>query len=150
MEALDKNKAESARAVLIQQFLIMERRLWYGITWPSCLMTILLGTSLAYHYLPLSENPWLMAKLLLVGTLVLYHIQCGQLYRKLKAGQCRWGPMQLRLWNEVATVFLVAIIFVAVLKDALSWKWALGGTVALILALALGIRIYRQKRNPPR
>lgn len=36
------------RDILEDQYKIMEWRLWYIITWPSCVLTVLFGTLLLY------------------------------------------------------------------------------------------------------
>jgi putative membrane protein len=55
--------------------------------------------------------------------------------------------MQLRIWNEVATLFLVAIVFLVVVKDGLVWTQALGGLFAFILVLLGAIKIYKKIRK---
>jgi len=40
-EAGDKDAAE--QKILRQQFSVMMKRLWYGITWPSAIITLILG-----------------------------------------------------------------------------------------------------------
>ena len=37
------NKPEPEQSILQQQFGIMIRRLWLGITWPSAILTLILG-----------------------------------------------------------------------------------------------------------
>jgi putative membrane protein len=54
--------------------------------------------------------------------------------------------MQLRIWNEVATIFLIAIVFLVVVKDALVWTKALTGLAVLILVLLSAIKIYKKVR----
>ena len=36
-------KAEPERGILQGQFSVMIRRLWFGITWPSAILTLILG-----------------------------------------------------------------------------------------------------------
>ena len=135
--------------VLIEQFLIMERRLWYGITWPSCVLTLVFGAALAHHFLPLTEHPWLLNKLIMVAGLFLYHLSCGHLYRHLRAGKCSYTSTQLRLWNELATVFLFAIVFLAVLKDSLPLPILLWGVSGLAILFMGGIILYRHLAARP-
>jgi putative membrane protein len=54
--------------------------------------------------------------------------------------------MKLRIWNEVATLFLFAIVFLVVMKDMLSWVYGLIGLIALAVIMMLGIKIYRKLR----
>ena len=53
----------------------------------------------------------------------------------------------LRIYNEVATLFLFGIVFVAVLKNGLALAWAVGGFVVLAAALMAGIVAYRRFRQ---
>src|SRR5581483_8229176 len=68
-EAQDQPEVE--RAILQKQFSIMIRRLWLGITWPSCILTAILGTWLT---ILLGSIPgWLAIKIIFVVGLLLYH-----------------------------------------------------------------------------
>ena len=64
---------EAEREVLQEQFKIMERRLWYGITWPSAILTLILGPVLMFGYYGTITHlpPWLIIKLGLVTLLFL-------------------------------------------------------------------------------
>ncbi len=144
-EAVDKPLQE--RRILINQFKIMERRLWYGITWPSCILTIIFGFSMIHDYFPITDHPWLIAKLVLVILLFFYHLSCGAILKSFHHENYNYSSYQLRIWNEVATIFLVSIVFLVVLKDILSLGRGLLGLAAITLLLVLGIRLYRKKRS---
>ena len=143
-EAVDKTQQE--KKILIDQFKIMEKRLWYGITWPSCILTILFGFSMIQNFMPLTDHPWLIAKLIFVLFLFLYHLSCGFILKNFHKEKYNISSFQLRIWNELATVFLVSIIFLVVLKDLLSMGYGLLGLFLLTFSLGLGIKIYRKKR----
>ena len=49
--------------------------------------------------------------------------------------------------DEIATLFLVAIVFLVVVKDGLAWANALGGMIVLILVLLAAIKIYKKIRQ---
>jgi putative membrane protein len=53
----------------------------------------------------------------------------------------------MRLWNEVATLFLVAIVFIVELQNTLSWIWGVFGLVLFAVLLMLGIKWYRKWRE---
>ena len=72
---------------------------------------------------------WLLVKLALVARLLVYHLLCGRIRKQLAAGTCRWTSPQLRQWNELATLLLVAIVMLAVFKTLFNAVW---GTLALI------------------
>lgn len=143
-EAVDKPELE--KKILIDQFTIMENRLWYGITWPSSIITILFGFSMIHDFMPISNHPWLIAKLIFVLLLFLYHLSCGKILKQFQSGEFKYSSMQLRIWNEVATIFLVSIVFLVVLKDLLSMGYGLIGLFLLTFLLGMGIKTYRKKR----
>lgn len=142
-EAQDKPDAE--REILQAQFRIMIRRLWFGITWPSCTLTIIFGTWLAILYgsIPM----WLVVKICFVIGLLLYHISIHWIYKKQMNGIFNYTSMQLRLWNEVATLFLFAIVFLAVLKSAISFVWSIALLFMLFIVLKAGIVVYQYFRK---
>lgn len=147
VEAAGKPPAE--RDVLLAQLDIMGRRLWRGITWPAMLATLGFGSWLAVLHGGWSQ-PWLGVKLTLVAGLVAYHLTCGRLRKEVAARRTRWTSRGLRLWNEVATVLLVAIVLVATLKDA-ALSWVVPTVVmSVVLMLAAGIHLYRRVRERPR
>ncbi len=56
----------------------------------------------------------------------------------------------MRLWNEVGTILLVAIVFVVVNKDAISWIWGSLGLVGLGVVLTLAAKAYKSIREKKR
>jgi putative membrane protein len=53
----------------------------------------------------------------------------------------------LRVWNEVATIFLFAIVFLAVLKDSLSWIYGIIGLLAFTMIIMSAVKIYKYYRT---
>ena len=95
------------------RFVIMERKLYWGIMTPGAILTILFGVLLIeYHGFSL----WLKAKIFLVFLLVIYHLWCGQILKSLKLGNNTKSHVWFRVFNEVPVVFLVAIIYLVVFK----------------------------------
>ena len=139
-------KAEPDRSILSEQFLKMQSRLWYIIAWPSAILTLVFGTWLMIEsgvYL----QPWFHLKILFVVGLILYHLICGRMHRQMKRGIFKNSAAKLRIWNEVATLFLFAIVFIVVLKSTLSWLWGLLGLVLIGVLLMLGIKLYKKVKN---
>ena len=140
-----QDKPEPERSVLSAQFSIMIRRLWLGITWPSCILTVIFGGWMWYL---LGATPfWLMIKLSFVVLLLAYHFSLHTIYRQQATGNFKWGSQQLRIWNEVATILLVAIVMLAVVKQSMSWIWGLAGLAGLMVVLIAAIKIYKQLRK---
>ena len=99
--------------ISIDRFKIMERKLFWGIMTPGAILTILFGTLLIPSYgLP----DWLKIKLFLIFLLIIYHVWCGILMYKFKAGENTHGHVWYRVFNEVPVILLVLIILLAVFK----------------------------------
>jgi len=94
VEAEDEN--ETAKAILQKQYKLMSKRLWYGITWPSAVLTAffagwLLVTNFAYYL----TQSWMHVKLTFVLALYIYHfIKLATLHLNCVFGM-RW---QLFFW----------------------------------------------------
>lgn len=143
-----EKKSEPARTILMDQYKIMEKRLWFGITWPSMVLTYVFGFWMVFQLFPDFNFPaWLVLKLAFVFGLTLYHLQCGLIYQQLKKGIYKYSSTKMRLWNEVATLFLVSVVFIVVLKSTLNWLWGLVGLVLFAVLLTIAIRIYKRLRN---
>lgn len=138
-------RPEPEKKILQSQLALMQRRLWYGITWPSAVLTLLLGGSTWYLYG--SFPSWLHLKLFFVLLLYGYHLWCHAIFRQQQKGEIKYSSLQLRVFNEVATIFLVAIVFLVILKNALSMLWGLVGLVLFIVVLVLAIQVYRRIRE---
>lgn len=144
-----QKKAEPEKSILQNQYKIMERRLWYGITWPSMILTLVFGFILVYPYFQnwnWDAFNWLVVKLTLVAGLILYHLQCGRIYNQLKKDIIKYSSFKLRLYNEIATLFLVAIVFVVEFKR-FNFKIAAIGIVIFAALMLLSIIIYRKARE---
>jgi len=142
-EAAEKSNPE--REVLLGQFRIMIRRLWLGITWPSAVLTLIFGP---WIWIMMGVTPdWLWVKLIFVFLLYLYHFSLHILYREQLKGIFRFSSQKLRIWNEMATILLFAIVFLASVKQSMSWIFGLAGIISLTVILLLGIRLYKKLRS---
>jgi putative membrane protein len=145
-----QRKPSPEKEILTKQFRIMEKRLWYGIAWPSAILSISFGISLLPNYWPLWDHPWLMVKLAMVFLLIIYHLDCGKILSELKKGGSPHTPFFLRVYNEIATLFLFSIVFLVVLKNTLNVALGILALSILSIALFFGIKIYnRQKHFSP-
>ena len=138
-------KPEIEKSILRNQFGIMIRRLWLGITWPSAVLTLFFGGWMWYQIGALPQ--WLLVKLLFVLGLYAYHLSLHHIYRQQSRGIFVYSSQRLRIWNELATIFLVAIVMLAVVKQSLSWIWGLTGLALLVIVLLSAIQIYKYLRN---
>ncbi len=144
-EALEKEEPE--RSILHQQLSKMARLLWLVITWPSAVITLIMGTSLLLLQPAWLSAPFMHIKLSFVLVLYFYHFGCHRLYRLLQRGEVRYTSTQLRIWNEVATIILVAVVFLIVKKDQISWLWGTLGIIAFAFILMLAVRVYKRFRD---
>lgn len=144
-EALEK--PEPARSILSDQLGMMSKRLWYIITWPSAVLTVGFGTSLLISQPSWLKMPFMHIKLGFVFLLILYHLGCDMIFRQLQAGKARYSSTQLRVFNEIATLILFAIVFLIVLKNELSWIWGTIGLVSFAIVLMAAIKLYKKFRK---
>ena len=140
-----REREGAVRDALVEQLNTMQRRLWYGITVPAMVFTLIFGFWLLHLYGDLSG--WIIAKLVLVFALVGYHHVCQKIHKDLVAGTCTWSSRSLRILNEVATVFLVAIVFTASLKHMMTLSLALKILGVFVLLLVVGFTVYQRVRK---
>ncbi len=136
-----------AQKTLIEQFKIMERRLLFGICWPSAITVLIFGGSLLKFYWPITSHPWLIVKLVFVFFLFVYHVYLHGIYKQMQTHNYPLTSFQLRLINEVSSLFLVAIVFLVVFKDIMSMGKGLMGLLVFSMILVTGIVIYRKLRG---
>ena len=144
-EALEKPEQE--RLILKPQLDLMARRLWYIITWPSAVLTLIFGYWVLTYRWGYLQQEFMQAKLIFVLLLYVYHGYSQLLFNELQAGKARWSSTQLRLWNELSTLLLFAIVFLIVLKNTLSMVWGMLGLVGLSLVLLLAIKLYKKYKT---
>jgi Predicted membrane protein len=138
-EAHDKPDPE--KSILQNQFMVMIKRLWFGITWPSCILTLIFGTwMLILHK---SIPTWLIIKISFVIGLLIYHFSIHHIYKQQNAQKFKYTSQQLRIWNEVATLFLFVIVFLVVLKESLSFFWIISGPALLFGVILVSIKIFK-------
>lgn len=143
-----EEKPEPEKSILQKQYKLMEKRLWYGITWPSMILTWIFGVTLVtFNYTYYFSSLWFWFKIAFVAGLTLYHLQCHVMFRKLQNDKVAHRSFHLRLWNEVATIFLFAIVFLVVLKNNDGLLWGLAGLIIFSALIFLAARVYRNLRE---
>jgi putative membrane protein len=146
------SKPDPEKTILQKQLNTMIKRLWFGITWPSAILTLLFGP-----WVMLSGNwdktlmdatgRWLLIKLVFVLFLYVYHFTLHFIYKQEAKGIFKYSSQQLRIWNEVATIFLVPIVMLATVKSSISWLWGLIGLIGFVIVLMSAIKIYKALRK---
>lgn len=142
-EAEEKNEPE--KSILQNQFKIMIKRLWFGITWPSAILSLIFGSWMLYIWG--SYPVWLIVKLGFVVGLFLYHFSLHRIYKQQLKGVFKYSSQQLRIWNEVSTIFLIAIVFLIVVKQGISLVYGLVGLLLFILIIMISISLYKTIRS---
>jgi putative membrane protein len=143
-EASEKPPLE--RDILQREFEKIESRLWNIITTPAMVLTVLAGVTMLYLNPALLQASWMHVKLAFVVGLIAYHFICQRIMNQLKAGVFKLSSFQLRLWNEVATIFLVAIVFTVVLKSAVNWIFGLLGLIIFSAVIMSAVKLYKRYR----
>jgi len=143
-----EEKPEAEKSILLKQYKLMIKRLWYIITWPSAVLAtifavwmILIPPGSAYL-----TQTWMLIKLGFVVALYAYHWSCQVMYNQIEKGNLKYSSFALRIWNEVATIILFACVFLVVLKNALGWVFGVVGIVGVSVLLMLGIKLYKNIR----
>lgn len=142
-----QDKPEPNRQILSDQFAIMERRLWNVITVPSMVLTVAAGITMLYLVPGWLQQPWMHIKLTFVFLLLVYHFMCQNKIKQMRNGLFIWSSTRLRIWNEVATIFLFAIVFLAVIKDGISWIYGTLGIIAFSMIIMSAVKVYKYYRT---
>ena len=99
------------------RFKIMERKLFFGITTPGAVLTVLFGTwLLSYNWSIYIHLPWMHAKLTLIVLLLIYHLYLGKLLFAFRKDRNTHSHVFYRWLNEIPVIFLVGIILLAILR----------------------------------
>lgn len=141
------DRPEMERDILQKEFIKIEHKLWNIITTPAMVLTVLAGVSMICIRPGLLLTPWLHVKLSFVVLLLVYHFICQRIMKQLKSGVFKLSSFKLRLWNEVATVLLVAIVFTVVLKSAVDWLYGLIGLIIFSGVIMTAVKLYKNYRQ---
>jgi putative membrane protein len=139
-----QKKEKSIKEILQPQYTLMSKRLLSIITWPSAFLTTFFGVSMLIENPTYLQQNWMQIKLSFILLLWLYTYSCQTILNQIKTGQIRTTEIKLRIWNEVATLIMFAIIFIAVLKNSISWVYATFSLVGLAVLLMISIKIYKK------
>lgn len=143
-------KASPEREILIAQFTKMEKLLWNAIMTPACWLALLCGTAMLYLNPAWLDADWMKLKLLFVMGLIAYHSFTGRILIEIRRGKFRFTSFQLRLFNEIATIFLFSIVFLVVLKNTVDWLWGVAGLIAFAIFIMTAVRIVKRIREKNR
>lgn len=147
-----QERDQEAKKVLSDQFEIMESKLWWIITTPAMVLAIAFGSWMLYlnseyYFGGHPSARWMHVKLAFVGVLLFYHFVCQRILFQMKREEFKWKSGALRLWNELATLVLVAIAFLVAMKSTLNWVYGTVGFFAVAILLMILIKIYKRLRK---
>jgi putative membrane protein len=112
--------AMSEDQVSKDRFVIMERKLYWGITTPSMVLTLAFGFWLLWgnwgYYMAWW---WMHVKLALVALLVVYHVLCWWHMKQLREGQSLRTHIFFRVFNELPVFLLIGVVILIVVKPTL-------------------------------
>ncbi len=98
-------------------FKIMEKKLYNYIMMPAMLLSWLFGV-LLIHNLGFSvfSELWMQIKMILVVILSFYHFTLGKYLRDFAIDNNQKTSKFFRIFNEIPTIILIVVIFVAIFK----------------------------------
>ena len=109
--------AECKDEISNERFKIMERKLYFGITTPSAILTLIFGIwLLMLNFHGYMQDGWMHVKLSLVLILILYHVYLGTFLRDFKRDINKHGHVFYRWLNEFPVLLLIAIVILVVVK----------------------------------
>ena len=102
------------------RFVIMERKLFWGITTPSMVVTLALGFwLLCGNWSYFMAWWWMHVKLAMVAMLVIYHFVCWWHMVQLRDERSVRGHVFFRIFNELPVLLLVGVVILIVVKPTL-------------------------------
>ncbi len=136
---------EKKKQILQDQFKLMTKRCMYIITWPSLAITTIFGLYMLHENQILINLDWMKVKLVFVTILIVYTAYCQKILNNMMMqNTISISDFKLRLFNEFATLLLISLISLAVLKTSLSWLKAIFVFVTIAITLLILIRLYRK------
>jgi putative membrane protein len=108
--------AMSTDAISLARFKIMERKLYYGITTPSGILTVAFGLWLLFIDGAYLRAHWMQVKLVLVAVLAAYHFYLGRLRSDFERDANKHDHRYYRWVNEFPILILVPVVILVVVK----------------------------------
>ena len=139
---------EEKKQILQDQFKLMTKRCMYIIIWPSLALTTIFGLYMLHENQTLIYLDWMKVKLIFVTILIVYTAYCQKILNTIiKLNAISMSDFKLRLFNEFATLLLISLISLAILKTSLSWLKAIIVFIIVAITLLFLIRLYKKYNN---
>ena len=98
-------------------FKVMERRLYFYIMYPAMLLSWIFGLTIIHvQGVELLQAKWFIIKIVAALILTGYHFYLGHCFRSFNQNINNNSPRYYRIINEIPTVLLILIVFLAILK----------------------------------
>ena len=109
-----ENKEKQEAAAIFE---VMEKKLFYYIMCPAMIFTWILGLVLIYlNGLEIFSQLWMQIKIVLVILLSVYNDYLGKCLVSLKNNSNTRSSKFFRIINEIPTVILILVVFLAIFK----------------------------------
>ena len=141
------HKPSPDKEILGTQLKLMAKRLWFIITWPSAILATVFAVWLLILQPFWLQQGWMHVKLAFVVLLILYHLKTHHYFKQLQRDEVKKSSNFMRLWNEIATFILFAVVFLVILKNAINWIFGVVGIIVLGILLTIGFKIYKNIRE---
>ncbi len=107
----------NTQQIISEVFKVMERKLFFYIMTPAMILSWAFGLILIHEigFDKLGQT-WMILKLIFVTLLTFYHFYLGRILRQFKEDSNTYTHKFYRLINEIPTLLLILIIFVAIFK----------------------------------
>lgn len=138
--------ASPAKELFHEQYKIMERRLMNAITLPSAILTLIFGTWMLILNPSLLQQGYIHVKLTFVVLLYAYQVYLVIIQRRFQNTAMVLTSTKLRIWNEVPTVILIAVVFLIILKNSINWIYGVIGILGVAILLTIAIKVYTNFR----
>lgn len=98
-------------------FKVMEKKLYNYIMMPAMLLTWLFGVLLIHSLgFAVFTELWMQIKIFLVVILTYYHFTLGKYLSSFAIDKNQKTSKFFRIFNEIPTIILIAVIFVVIFK----------------------------------
>ncbi|MBP7821877.1 MAG: CopD family protein [Saprospiraceae bacterium] len=133
------------KEILVKQYSLMENRVYKVIVNPAMMITFTVGIAMLVYNPSFLSMGWVHIKLTLLILLLVFHIWSKSIMKKIQAGVVPFSSFQLRLLNEVPTVLLVAIVFIAVFRDNINYLYYIASLIIFVVLLYVFAKSYNKK-----
>lgn len=136
------------KSILRKEYEQIELRVYKIICNPGMMLTWLCGLGMiAFNGLDWFKlSYWLHFKMVLVVCLTIYHLYCKTLILKLQNAPTVFSSFQFRLWNELPSILLLAIVLLAVYKNSIDFLKAGGGVILFAVIIFALAKAYKNRR----